>query len=164
MNFWRLATKLSQSGAVPARSADKSGNQRCSKHAFSPASYLFGFNLCRVVQDGLGLSFIVMHPAGDIHDFAGQRFHIRKFAGVIFEDDAGKGLVRERPPMSMNVTPERESVWTALTVPSTVTVSPTCFGASAAATIVCAWADAAARASPRAKTAPHGPSPQRRRS
>src|ERR1700681_3824721 len=52
----------------------------------------------------------------------------------------------------MNVTPERDSVWTALTVPSTVTVSPTCFAASAAAMIVSARADVAARASPRAKT------------
>src|SRR5580698_5794468 len=54
--------------------------------------------------------------------------------------------------MSMNVTPERDSVWTALTVPSTVTVSPTCLGASAAAMTVCAWAEAAARTRTKAKT------------
>jgi hypothetical protein len=35
--------KLSQSGAVPAKSANKSANRRRSKQAFSPAIYFIWF-------------------------------------------------------------------------------------------------------------------------
>lgn len=56
---------------------------------------LFDFKLRRVVQDDLGPPFIVLHRAGDSHDFAGQRFRIWKLTRVVFEDDAGARLVWE---------------------------------------------------------------------